>query len=88
MPRLALLAAALILGGCVMPPTASEGQPSNIVYVVCVAWSSCAADEGTSGATSKEGGASVAPLDKLVTPPQPITIEPVPIEPIPLEPLG
>lgn len=72
-----------LLTGCVMPPTATDGAPSNLNYTICVFWASCGVDAGSAGDTMKEGGATITPLR---SPDTEFLLETVPAEPV--EPVG
>jgi PBP1b-binding outer membrane lipoprotein LpoB len=61
MPLLILL---LALAGCVSPPPAPADAAGASVTILCVLWSSCAADSGTAGHTTKEGGPTVLVPEK------------------------
>ena len=76
----------LPLFGCVMPPTATEGAPSNLNYTICLFWASCGVDAGSAGDTMKEGGATLTPLRSYDTE---FPFDPVPAVPVePVEPVG
>jgi PBP1b-binding outer membrane lipoprotein LpoB len=48
-----------LLAGCVSPPPSPADANGTSVTILCVLWSSCAADSGTAGGTTKEGGPAV-----------------------------